>query len=218
MPQAIALFDMDDTLVGANTAALYFAERRRRGEISRRQAWRVGAAWIGYRLNAIDMARLIRQGAAAAQGASEAEMIDCCARIYTEQVQPRILPAAIQALQSHRDRGDPVAIITASTPYIARPLAHDLGVPVVMATELQVGDDGLFTGQLVGEPCFGSQKVVRAQAFAAHFGLGLDAAWFYTDSHTDLPLLDAVGHPHVVRPDLRLRWTAKQRGWPVLQW
>ncbi|MBM4343614.1 MAG: HAD-IB family hydrolase [Deltaproteobacteria bacterium] len=209
---------MDDTLVGANTAALYFAERRRRGEISRRQAWRVGAAWIGYRLNAIDMARLIRQGAAAARGASEAEMIATCERIYREQVQPRILPAAVGALRMHRDRGDVVAIVTASTPYIARPLARDLGVMEVMATTLRVGSDGLFTGDLVGEPCFGAEKVHRAKAFAATHGSQLDDAWFYTDSHSDLPLLSEVGHPHAVRPDLRLRLAALRRGWPVLEW
>ncbi|MSQ82543.1 MAG: HAD-IB family hydrolase [Myxococcales bacterium] len=216
--RAIALFDMDDTLVGANTAALYFAERRRRGEISRRQSLRIGAAWLGYRFNAIDMARLIRQGALAAAGASEAEMITTCERIYAEQVRPLILPKARACIEEHQRRGDAVAIVTASTPYIARPLARDLQVSVIMSTELQVGGDGTFTGQLIGEPCFGVEKVARAQAFAIAHAADLAGTWFYSDSHTDLPLLQAVGHPFVVRPDLRLQWAARRCGWPILDW
>lgn len=217
-PSAIALFDMDDTLVGANTAALYFADRRRHGEISRRQAWQIGWAWIGYRLNAVDMARLIRQGAASAAGGLETEMADNCRHLYESQVRPRILAEATACVRAHQAAGDAVAIVTASTPYIARQLAADLGIAALMSTELEVGPNGRFTGAVVGEPCFGAEKVTRARAFAERHGLGLAQTHFYSDSHSDMPLLLAVGHPHAVRPDFRLRMAAQRRGWPILHW
>lgn len=213
----VALFDMDDTLVGANTAALYFARLRQTGALSRWQALRIAWAYLGYRLNVVDMARLIVQGAASTKGQSSQAMAALCAGIFEEQVRPLILPAAIRCVRNHQERGHAVAIVTASTPYIARLVAQELGIATLLATELAVTGD-LFTGALVGAPCFGAEKVGRAQDFAAQHGCTLRDAWFYTDSHSDLPLLQAVGHPQIVRPDLRLRWAAQRNGWPVLDW
>lgn len=213
----LALFDMDDTLVRTNTAGLYFKSQWRAKALDHKQMLQIAWVLVRYRLDVVDMAALIEHAATHVQGDAEAEMQALCRTLYEREVRPAICPEARRALEHHQVRGDLCAIVTASTPYIARLLADDLGVPHVLCTELEV-QDGLFTGRLVGEPCFGRAKVRRAGDLARQHGKDLRQAFFYTDSHSDAPLLDAVGHPRVVRPDPRLRVTAWRKGWPVLHW
>lgn len=216
-PRAVALFDMDDTLVRANTAGLYFVDRYRNRELSRAQMARILWINLGYRLNLVDMAGLIRAGVTEVAGVPEQDMQAICQRLYDAEVRPRLCPRALEALRRHQADGDVCAIVTASTPYVARLLARELGIDHLLCTELEV-DQGRFTGRLLGDPCFGPAKVDRARRLADDHGLPLREGWFYTDSHSDWPLLAAVGNPRVVRPDPRLRLLAWRKGWPVLPW
>jgi phosphoserine phosphatase len=94
-------------------------------------------------------------------------------------------------------------------------LGKYLGVPHVLATRLEV-NGGLFTGNYVPPLCFRRGKVFWAEKFAKDLGGNLQDSTFYTDSITDLPLLEAVRDPRVVNPDLKLRAVARKRGWPIL--
>lgn len=213
----LALFDMDDTLVRKNTAQAYFAELYRSRQLGRRQVAQLTWILARYKLNVVDMAALTRDAARQIAGQQEAEMDEICRRVYERDVKPHISRPGRQSLEAHQRSGDTCAIITASTQYIARLLAADLGIEHLLCTELEVAD-GRFTGQIIGAPCFGAAKVGRANALANQSGMALSTAFFYTDSHSDLPLLSLVGHPRVVRPDPRLRWQAWRRGWPILLW
>ncbi len=213
----LALFDMDRTLVRVNTAGLYFRARVRAGQISKRDALRIAGIHLGYQLSVVDMPALIALAVQAARGMAEAEMIAFCQALYSQQVQGQICPHARQTLENHRQQGHVLALVTASTPYLAAPLAQALGIAHVLCTEMAV-QDGVFTGELLRPPCFGLAKVQRAEELAAEHETTLSNAWFYTDSYSDAPLLQVVGHPQVVRPDPRLRWLAWRQNWPVLQW
>ena len=213
----LALFDMDDTLVRKNTAQAYFAELYRSKRLGRRQVAHLTWILARYKLNVVDMAALTCDAARQIAGQEEAEMDEVCRLVYLRDVRPHISRPGRQSLEAHQKSGDTCAIITASTQYIARLLAADLGIEHLLCTELEVAD-GRFTGQIAGGPCFGAAKVERAQALAEQCGATLSTAFFYTDSHSDLPLLNLVGHPRVVRPDPRLRLQAWRRGWPVLLW
>jgi HAD superfamily hydrolase (TIGR01490 family) len=117
---------------------------------------------------------------------------------------------------AHRRAGHIVAILTSATRYLAEPLGADLGIDHLLVTHLVVRE-GRFTGEVVEPVCYGRGKVYWAQRFATEQGLDLARSYFYTDSITDLPVLDRVGHPCVVHPDPRLRRLAQQRGWQVLR-
>lgn len=214
---ALAMFDLDDTLVLKNTAGLYFAERFARGQISRFEMAKILWTHLRYKLNLVDMTRVMHEAAVTIVGTSEAEMAEVCAHIYQKTVQPLICPHGRKAVQEHLDKGDTVVIVTASTKYVTDHLAAELKVPHVLCTTLDVQGD-TFTGKIVGQPCFGPHKVPAALKFAAEHGFDLKDAYFYSDSHSDEPLLAAVGLPRVVRPDVRLRWHAKKLGWPILPW
>ncbi|HMI93633.1 MAG TPA: HAD family phosphatase, partial [Polyangiales bacterium] len=110
-----------------------------------------------------------------------------------------------------------MAIVTGATRYAARPLADELGIEHVIATELEVAD-GLFTGKVMRPMSYGTGKVVLTERLASEHGLSLDDATFYSDSITDLPLLERVGKPVAINPDARLRRVARKRGWRIERW
>jgi phosphoserine phosphatase len=87
-----------------------------------------------------------------------------------------------------------------------------------VASELEIDDQGIFTGRFVPPLAIGEGKVVRAERFASEMGIALEEATFYSDSFTDLPLLERVKVPVVVNPDLRLRRAALRRGWRIERW
>jgi phosphoserine phosphatase len=109
-----------------------------------------------------------------------------------------------------------VVIISNATTYAVAPLARYLGVPHVLATQLEVRQ-GLFTGNYIEPLCFRHGKVFWAERLAAVLGGEVGRSTFYTDSITDLPLLERVENPRVVNPDPRLRSLAKKRGWPIME-
>lgn len=216
VPRSLALFDLDDTLVRGNTVLLYFRDQWQRGQVSHSALVRAFGLLAGYKLDLVDMPAVIAQTTMEAKGSPEQHLIDVGEALFP-QVRERLCPGAVMAVQAHLARGDEVAIVTASTAYVAGPVARLLGIPHVVGTEVEV-QDGVLTGRLLGEPCYGQGKIGKAQALAARTGLPLSGAWFYTDSRSDLPLLRAVSRPMVVRPDPRLRLEAKRRSWPILPW
>ena len=106
-----------------------------------------------------------------------------------------------------------MVLISASTQFAVQPVAEHLHLDF-LCTQLIDRDDEL-TGEVVDPPCYGAGKVVWAQRYADEQGADLRDAYLYTDSHSDQPLLDAVGHPIAVNPDARLKRLARKRGWPI---
>ena len=144
-------------------------------------------------------------------------MISHCNEWFGESVLPHVCDAGRAAVEHHRAAGDVVAIVTSATPYAARPLAKELGIEHVLCTELEVVE-GRFTGEIVEPMCYGAGKIERARELAKREGFSLSDATFYSDSITDLPLLEAVRRPVCVNPDSRLRRVARRRHWRVEHW
>ncbi len=213
-----ALFDMDRTLVKKDTAGLYTRYRRDRGEVTLRDALRVSWWMAQYTLGVIDAPRVALQALEHFRGTEERALIESCEGWFKDYVLPHVQPAGRAAVERHREQGDLVAIVTGATKYAAQPLALELGIEEVVCTELELDADGRFTGRPIDPLCYGPGKLERARRLAERQGFELAEATFYSDSITDLPLLEAVRHPRVVNPDARLRRLARQRGWPVEQW
>jgi len=125
------------------------------------------------------------------------------------------LPKAEALLAEHRSQGRTLVIITSTTRVITEPIARLLGVDHLLATDLEVTNHHL-SGKLSGIPCFGANKVIKLREWMQATGNSLQGSYFYTDSHTDLPLLELVEHPVAVDPDQTLEATAQSRGWPVI--
>ena len=128
---------------------------------------------------------------------------------------PLVLPKAVELLDRHRRRGEILVIATSTNRFITEPIAHLLEVEHLLATEPEM-IGGRYTGRVSGTPCSGHGKVDHVRQWASSHAALLDEACFYSDSITDLPLLEAVGHPFAVDPDDPLRMVAELRGWPVI--
>jgi HAD superfamily hydrolase (TIGR01490 family) len=136
-------------------------------------------------------------------------------RYIEQKIQPIILPKARELLAWHRQQGDLLVIITSTNRFVTEPIAELLGVSTLIATEPEF-KDGRFTGELHGIPCFQQGKVDRLHLWLEAAGCSLKDSWFYSDSHNDIPLLEAVTYPVAVDADEKLKKVAFQRGWPMI--
>jgi HAD superfamily hydrolase (TIGR01490 family) len=136
--------------------------------------------------------------------------------IFMERrIRPIIRAKAIELIARHADATR--AIVTATNRFITAPIAAELGIDELVATDIEEVD-GKFTGRPRGTPSFREGKIAAVDAWLAAKGRRLEdfESWFYSDSHNDLPLLERVTHPVAVDPDATLRAEAERRGWPIL--
>ncbi|MGZ8259918.1 MAG: HAD family hydrolase, partial [Caldimonas sp.] len=141
-------------------------------------------------------------------------------RFVAEAIAPRIGAASRTLLDRHRAAGDTLVLTTATNRFLTEPISASLANAELIATELEVGADGSFSGRTRGTINMRAGKVARLMCWLAERGRApstLADAVFYSDSINDLPLLEAVGTPVVVDPDPRLRDEALRRGWRIVR-
>jgi HAD superfamily hydrolase (TIGR01490 family) len=213
-----ALFDLDRTLVRKETATLYVKWQREVGLATTRDLARTMYWVLQYTFGILDAHAVARRAVATLEGKPEKKMTEECEAWFTSHVLPHVADEGRRAVARHREAGDLVAIVTGATPYVARPLARALGIDHVVSSELEVDAGGAFTGKSIDPLCYGEGKVTRAEKLAREHDFDLSKAVFYTDSLTDLPLLQRVGEPIAVNPDPRLKRVARRRGWRIEAW
>ncbi len=214
---SLAFFDLDRTLLSVNGAELWVRREVRDGWVSRWQAARASLWIASYHLGFVHLERALETAIATLEGQREDEVAARTARFYAEELAGAYRRRTRAVLERHVAAGDTLVMLTSSSVYLARDASRDLGIPHVLCNRFEVRD-GLFTGRPDGPLCYGRGKLVHARAFAEARGERLEDAWFYTDSMSDLPVLEAVGRPVVVHPDRRLAAVARARGWPVERW
>ncbi|HLK10305.1 MAG TPA: HAD family hydrolase [Candidatus Binatia bacterium] len=211
-----ALFDIDGTLLARNSAPLYMRHLRRTGQARRRDVALTLYFLLRYKMGLLDLERALAASLEWVRGRAEVEVRADAEAWYAREVRPWVFPAMAATVAAHRRAGHLPVILTSATRYLAEPLAADLGIEYVLVTQLVV-KDGRFTGEAVRPVCYGQGKIFWAEQFARTHGIDLARSYFYTDSITDLPVLERVGRPRVVNPDPRLRRAAARRGWPVVR-
>ncbi|HCM06291.1 MAG TPA: HAD-IB family hydrolase [Oceanospirillales bacterium] len=132
-----------------------------------------------------------------------------------ERIKPLITDKARALINKHEEAGDDLLIITATNAFVTRPIANLLGFSELIAPEPEL-IDGEYTGGITGIPSFQQGKVTRLEMWLAEKGIDLTGAFFYSDSHNDLPLLNIVDNPIAVDADDILTSTAKKNGWPII--
>lgn len=217
-PPRLALFDMDRTLLSKETATLYVRYQREIGEATTGDLLRT-LGWVTqYTFGVLDADKVARRVLATLKGMPEIEMAARCDDWFERSVERYLTDGGRLAVREHQRRGDVCAIVTGASVYASRPLARVLGIEHVVSSVFEVDARGLFTGRAVDPLCLGVGKLERARRFADSLGASLASATFYTDSVSDLPLLDRVGEPVAVNPDGRLRRISRSRGWRIEMW
>ena len=149
------------------------------------------------------------------KGQQEDEIRERTIAFWEEEVVHRIRPMVHQVIDQHRTRSDALVLLTGSSKYLSQCALEVLQMDDILCTLFDVVD-GSFTGE--GTLCYGPGKLVKAQAYIDERGANWEDCSFYTDSYTDLSVLEVVGHPVVVHPDPRLLRRARKAGWPVADW
>jgi len=212
-----AFFDLDGTLLTVNSANLWVRRELRLGRIRYWQFLRA-ALWLGgYRLGVLDMESALTAALGQLRGVEEEPIRLETQLWWREEVRPFIAPGSRAVLELHRKRGDLLVLLTSSSRYAAEMAAAEFGLDHTLFQGYQVVD-GRFTGAPLHPLCYGPGKVEIAEAWARTAQVDLARSAFYSDSFTDLPMLERVGEPHPVHPDPRLRRVARRRGWPALDW
>lgn len=211
----VVLWDMDHTLADANSGLSYIRYSIRHGRDSWSTLARATWYFTLYRLNRLDIERVLDRMAEAARGDSHEETVAFCAGWFEECMAVRIFPEA-QALVEHwRAMGAKQALVTSATNYAAGPMAARLGLDGALSNTLEVGPDGMLTGRMVRPLCERQGKVHHALEWLKSLDVSLKECMFYTDSSADIPLLEHAGWPVCINPDRTLAQLARQRGWPV---
>lgn len=217
MTRRAAFFDLDGTLLTVNSARLWLRRERRIGRIDVWQVARAALRLGAYRVGVIDMADALRAALATYAGMEEEALRAETRAWWAEDVRPFVAPGARAVLERHRRSGDRLVLLTSSSRYAAEMAREEFGLDDALFQGYEVRD-----GRLTGAPllpiCFGPGKVAVAEAWARRSEVELSESSFYSDSSTDLPMLERVAQPFAVHPDPRLRYLAGKRGWPILDW
>ncbi len=205
---------MDRTLIAGNSGVSFMRYARRHHKTSRWSELKALWDYLCYRFDLLDMEKAYRASLRVLIGVRVEDLALFCREWFEEEIRDLIYPEARDCVRMHLSRGDVVSIISNATTYAVKPLAQHLGISHILATQLEVCG-GTFTGNYIEPLCFRHGKLFWAERLAAKLEAALEESTFYTDSITDLPLLERVKYPRVVNPDPKLRVLARKRGWPV---
>lgn len=217
--EVAAFFDMDGTLLSSNVIETYLWVRLRELSTSERfaelgrVAAKVPALVQAERRQRSDFLRTIYKEYA---GARLADLDAIADEHLTSHVLSRLSPEAVRRIREHRRAGQQTVLITGAIRPLTRPL-----LPLfdhIEAAELAVDERGICTGHLASSPLVGESRAAFMRSYATEHGIDMTTSFAYADSHSDLPLLEAVGNPVAVRPDVPLFRHAKRSHWTIVDW
>lgn len=212
-----AFFDLDRTVIDVNSAVLFAQYERKAKRISNLQFLGALKNSLLYHFNVLDMETAYNTFVSHYRGRTEAWIEERTLEFFDAKIKSRIQPGARRALSHHKDLGHPLVLLTTSTSFQAKIASSTWGFDDWLANRFAI-EDGKIQGGVHSPLCYGPGKVVYAKAWAQTNDVDLEASYFYSDSYSDVPMLEAVGFPVVVNPDPKLRSHALKKGWEIVDW
>jgi HAD superfamily hydrolase (TIGR01490 family) len=211
-----AFFDLDKTVISKSSALALTRPMYRAGLVSRSQLLKGAYAQLVYLLVGADekkMDRVKESMLALTKGWEKDQVEQVIREALSELIDPYIYLEALDLMELHRALGRKIFIVSSAPEDVVRPLAEHLGDVEIIATRPKI-EDGKYTGELEFY-VYGENKAQMIRDIAEKDGIDLSGSYAYSDSATDMPMLEAVGHPVAVNPDRELRKEAEKRGWQV---
>lgn len=216
-PPIVAFFDLDRTLLSVNSARLWVRSEFRSGRLRRSDFLKAMGLGLKYHLGG-RIEGALREAIASMAGEQEEELVGRTRAFFEDHLADRVRPRGRDALRRHRELGHELILLTSATSYLADIVVEELGLGGRLSTVLEVDPSGVFTGRPVEPLCYGPGKLALGARYLQEQGGQLEDAYFYTDSMSDWEMLEAVGNPVAVNPDVRLRKAARKRGWEIVDW
>ncbi len=212
-----AFFDLDKTIIAKSSVLAFGRNFYREGLVNRRAIARSIYAQFVYMLVGADenkMEQVRESMLKLTKGWDQKHIAEIVRETLEETISPIIYAEALELIRDHRAAGRRTVIISSSPYEVVAPLADYLGVDDAIATRARLDDEGRYTGEL-DFYAYGPAKADAIRAKAQAEGIDLSASYAYSDSITDLPMLETVGHPVAVNPDRDLAKAAAERDWEV---
>ena len=214
----VAFFDVDNTLMKGSSLFFLSKGMYQRGFFTKKDISNFVMANLRYHLSGVEDKEMILkiqdEATEFVRGHSVAEIEKMGLEIYDEYVSPALWQGTIEIANEHLNHDEEVWLVTASPKDLADLIAKRLGFTGALGTVAEA-QDGLYTGKLIGQLLHGPNKAVAVKALAAERGIDLENSYAYSDSHHDIPLLEAVGNPRAINPDTMLKSYALRHGWPI---
>ncbi|AYN33444.1 HAD-IB family hydrolase [Streptomyces albus] len=218
LPRTAAFFDLDKTVIAKSSTLTFSKSFYQGGLINRRAALRTAYTQFVFLVGGADhdqMERMREYLSALCRGWNVQQVKEIVAETLHDLIDPIIYEEAASLIEEHHTAGRDVVIVSTSGAEVVEPIGELLGADRVVATRMVVGEDGCYTGE-IAYYAYGPTKAEAIRELADSEGYDLARSYAYSDSATDLPLLESVGRPHAVNPDKALRREAAAREWPVL--
>ena len=217
-PKRVAFFDVDNTLMRGSSLFFLSKGMYQRGFFTKKDISNFVMANLRYRLSGVENKEEIAkiQGAACEffRGHDAAVIEKMGIEVYDEYVSPALWQGTIEIANNHLDQDEEVWLVTATPKDLADLIAKRLGFTGALGTVAEV-KDGVYTGKLIGQLLHGPNKAIAVRLLAEEHGIDLENSYAYSDSHHDIPLLEAVGNPRAINPDTLLQIHAINAHWPI---
>lgn len=214
--RAAAFFDLDKTILAKSSSFAFARPFYREGLIGRSDVVRSAYAQFVYLASGADhdqMETMREYMSKLVTGWNVEQVQQIVSETLDDIVDPMVFEEAVQLIEEHKAAGNDVIIISSSGTDIVEPIGARLGVDLAIGTQVAI-EEGEYTGEILFY-AYGPGKADAMRSLAEERGYNLAECYAYSDSHTDLPMLEVVGHPVAVNPDSDLRAVAVERGWPI---
>jgi len=213
--KAVRIFDVDLTVVRKTTAGYFIGLAMKEGIIKFSQVSRLPVDWIKYKLARPD-SDFIENTVKKLAGLKKTDLDRIAEICFEKQLKPNIYAGSAKLIENAVKNNEKVIFATSSFDFIIKPLEKYFGLNGSLACQMEYSQ-GITTGSLVGYSFFGSGKKTAAKEWMETNGIHPKDVSFYSDSYTDIPLLEYCGNPVAVNPDKILARNAKKRGWEILR-
>ena len=215
---ALAIFDLDKTLIGGDSDFLWGEFMSEIGAVDADTYQAKNQYFFDqYALGKLDINEYLEFCLEPLSQNSMQTLNTWHQQFMKDKIENILLPKAQDVIDQHKNKGDTILVITATNSFVTGPIVKRYGIENLLATNPEV-KQGQFTGKVEGEPCFQKGKIAHLNHWLKQTDEDMTGAYFYSDSHNDLPMLELVDNPVVVHGDETLQKIAKQRGWPSLDW
>ncbi|HEX7492678.1 MAG TPA: HAD-IB family hydrolase [Bacteroidales bacterium] len=213
----IVFFDLDLTITKSISGRALARAAYRKGLIAHRNLINAIFLSLLFRLRLKDPLKLLDQMVSWVKGISERTIVDLCSEVFHEVLFPSVYKEAIAEIEFHKANNAKVVILSSALTTVCQEMANNLNIDDIICSELEVYD-GIMTGRPIGHLCFGEEKAVRLKEYCEKYNSSRSEAWFYGDSISDLPALNAAGKAVCINPDKKLKKTALKKDWKILYW
>lgn len=211
----IAAFDLDKTILSVNSSRIVVKKSRELGYMNTREFRQAIYYSIVYKFDLKDANEIVLSMMQWLKGLKEEDVYNMARDMVVPVLLEMIRPEILDEIAKHREQNGRIVLLSSALPYLCDPVADHLQMDDVVCSHLDV-KDGYFTGSARGKLVFGREKAVRMKAYCETNGFPLDTAWYYGDAYTDRFVMQSVGNPVAVNPEIKLRWMARRRGWKIL--